>query len=106
MFHIFSFIQSEGSAVWIAPPGRDISTLSASSFYNLLPQGQNVTFAPTQVSPGSFAGIYHPQAVTAAAVHPLLQQAQTMAGAVDIRGPAASVYQQPQHAQMNWPSNY
>ncbi|XP_022771652.1 GBF-interacting protein 1-like isoform X2 [Durio zibethinus] len=98
--------QSEGSAVWIAPPGRDISSLPASSFYNLHPQGQNVTFAPTQVAPGSFAGIYHPQAVTAAAVHPLLQQAQTMAGAVDMGGPAASVYQQPQHAQMNWPSNY
>ncbi|XVE78290.1 hypothetical protein DITRI_Ditri13aG0132900 [Diplodiscus trichospermus] len=98
--------QSEGSAVWVAPPGRDISSLQASSFYNLPPQGQNVTFAPTQVGPGSFAGIYHPQAVTAAAVHPLLQQAQTMAGAVDMRGPAASIYQQPQHAQMNWPSNY
>ncbi|XVF21178.1 hypothetical protein REPUB_Repub12eG0068300 [Reevesia pubescens] len=98
--------QSEGSAVWIAPPGRDISSLPASSFYNLPPQGQNVTFAPTQVAPGSFAGIYHPQAVTAAAVHPLLQQAQTMAGAVDMGRPAASVYQQPQHAQMNWPSNY
>ncbi|XVF31931.1 hypothetical protein REPUB_Repub17cG0037400 [Reevesia pubescens] len=98
--------QSEASAVWIAPPGRDISSLPASSFYNLPPQGQNVTFAPTQVAPGSFAGIYHPQAVTGAAVHPLLQQAQTMAGAVDMGGPAASVYQQPQHAQMNWPSNY
>ncbi|XVE72582.1 hypothetical protein DITRI_Ditri11bG0049800 [Diplodiscus trichospermus] len=99
--------QSEGSAVWIAPPGRDISSLPASSFYNLTPpQGQNVTFAPTQVAPGSFSGIYHPQAVTAAAVHPLLQQAQSMAGAVDMGGPAASVYQQPQHAQMNWPSSY
>ena len=99
-------MQSEDSAVWITPPGRDISSLPASSFYNLPPQGQNVTFAPTQVATGSFAGIYHPQAVTAAAVHPLLQQAQAMAGAVDMGGPAASVYQQPQHAQMNWPSNY
>ncbi|MBA0757469.1 hypothetical protein Gotri_020567 [Gossypium trilobum] len=99
-------LQSEGSAVWIAPPGRDISSLPASSFYNLAPQGQNVTFAPTQVVPGSFAGIYHPQAATAAAVHPLLQQAQTMAGAVNMGGSAAGVYRQPQHAQMNWPSNY
>ncbi|GMI70906.1 hypothetical protein like AT3G07660 [Hibiscus trionum] len=97
--------QSEGSAVWIAPPGRDISSLPANSFYNLPPQSQNVTFAPAQVGPGSFAGIYHPQGV-AAGVHPLLQQAQTMAGAVDMGGPAANVYQQPQHAQMNWPSNY
>ncbi|KAK9035154.1 hypothetical protein V6N11_077203 [Hibiscus sabdariffa] len=95
--------QSEGSAVWIAPPGRDISSLPASSFYNLPPQSQNVTFAPTQVGPGSFAGIYHPQGV-AAGVHPLLQQAQTIAGAVDIGGHAANVYQPPQHAQMNWPS--
>lgn len=103
---MFSFMQSEGSAVWIAPSGRDITSLPASSFYNLPPQGQSVTFASTQVAPGSYAGIYHPQAVTAAAVHPLLQQAQTMGGAVDMRGPAANVYQQPQHAQMNWPSNY
>ncbi|GAV68446.1 DUF1296 domain-containing protein [Cephalotus follicularis] len=99
--------QSEGSAVWIAAPGRDISSLPASSFYNLPPQGQHVTFAPTQAGHGTFASIYHPaQAVTAATVHPLLQQSQTMAGAVDIVGPAASVYQQPQHAQINWPSNY
>ncbi|KAK8269997.1 hypothetical protein V6Z12_D11G165600 [Gossypium hirsutum] len=40
--------QSEGSAVWIAPPGREISSLPASSFYNLPPQSQNVTFPPTQ----------------------------------------------------------
>ncbi|KAE8668730.1 hyphally regulated cell wall protein 3-like isoform X2 [Hibiscus syriacus] len=93
------------STVWIAPPGEDISSLTATSFYNLPPQSQNVTFAPTQVGPCSFAGIYHPQ-VAAAGVHPLLQQAQTMAGAVDMGGPAANVYQQPQHAQMNWPSNY
>ncbi|PPR90886.1 hypothetical protein GOBAR_AA29809 [Gossypium barbadense] len=106
--NLFPFLPlaSEGSAVWIAPPGRDISSLPASSFYNLAPQGQNVTFAPTQVVPGSFAGIYHPQAATAAAVHPLLQQAQTMAGAVNMGGSAAGVYRQPQHAQMNWPSNY
>ncbi|KAJ4824702.1 hypothetical protein Tsubulata_040806 [Turnera subulata] len=99
--------QSEGSAVWIAAPGRDISGLPASSFYNLPPQGQHVTFAPTQAGHGTFASIYHPgQAVTAAAVHPLLQQSQSMAGAVDMAGPAASVYQQPQHQQINWPSNY
>ncbi|KAJ4730253.1 GBF-interacting protein 1-like [Melia azedarach] len=99
--------QSEGSAVWIAAPGREISSLPASSFYNLPPQGQHVTFAPTQAGHGTFAGIYHPaQAVTPATVHPLLQQSQTMAGAVEMGGPAASVYQQPQHAQINWPSNY
>eukprot|EP00257_Ricinus_communis_P027986 XP_025015400.1 GBF-interacting protein 1 [Ricinus communis] len=99
--------QSDGSAVWIAAPGRDISSLPASSFYSLPPQGQHVTFTPAQAGHGTFANIYQPaQAVTAAAVHPLLQQSQPMAGAVDLVGPAASVYQQPQHQQINWPSNY
>ncbi|XP_038713265.1 GBF-interacting protein 1-like isoform X2 [Tripterygium wilfordii] len=99
--------QSEGSAVWIAGPGRDIPSLPTTSFYNLPTQGQHMTFAPSQAGHGTFASIYHPaQAVTAAGVHPLLQQSQTMAGAVDMVGPAAGVYQQPQHAQINWPSNY
>ncbi|XP_020415001.1 GBF-interacting protein 1-like isoform X1 [Prunus persica] len=98
--------QSEGSSVWVAAPGREMSSLT-SSFYNLPQQGQHVTFTPTQAGHGTFAGIYHPaQAVTAATVHPLLQQSQTMAGAVDMVGPGGSVYQQPQHAQINWPSNY
>lgn len=66
-----------------------------------------MTFAPTQAGHGPFTSIYHPaQAVTAATVHPLLQQSQTMAGAVDMVGQGGNVYQQPQHAQMNWPSNY
>ncbi|XP_038693360.1 GBF-interacting protein 1-like isoform X2 [Tripterygium wilfordii] len=99
--------QSEGSAVWIAGPGRDMSSLPTTSFYNLPHQGQHMTFAPSQAGHGTFASFYHPaQAVTAAGVHPLLQQSQTMAGAVDMVGPAASIYQQPQHAQINWPSNY
>ncbi|KAF3445288.1 hypothetical protein FNV43_RR14983 [Rhamnella rubrinervis] len=99
--------QNEGSAVWLAASGRDISSLPTGSFYNLPPQGQHVTFTPTQAGHGTFAGIYHPaQAVSAAALHPLLQQSQTMAGAVDMVGPGGSVYQQPQHAQVNWPSNY
>ncbi|XP_015900770.3 GBF-interacting protein 1-like isoform X2 [Ziziphus jujuba] len=99
--------QSEGSAVWVAAPGRDISSLPTSSFYNLPPQGQHMTFTPAQAGHGTFAGMYHPaQAVTAAAIHPLLQQSQTVAGAVDMVGPGGNVYQQPQHAQINWPSNY
>lgn len=99
--------QSEGSAVWVAAPGRDMNNLPTSSFYNLPPQGQHMTFAPTQAGHGPFTSIYHPaQAVTAATVHPLLQQSQTMAGAVDMVGQGGNVYQQPQHAQMNWPSNY
>ncbi|KAF9688230.1 hypothetical protein SADUNF_Sadunf02G0175600 [Salix dunnii] len=99
--------QSEGSAVWITTPGREIPSLPASTFYNLPPQGQHVAFAPTQASHGTFPNIYHPgQPVTAAAVHPLLQQSQAMSGAADMLGPAASVYQQSQHQQINWPSNY
>ena len=99
--------QSEGSTVWMTAPGRDLTNLPTSSFYNLPPQGQHLTFAPTQGGQGTFASIYHPaQAVTAATVHPLLQQSQTVAGAVDIVGLGGNVYQQPQHAQINWPSNY
>lgn len=99
--------QSEGSAVWIPAQGREISSLPANSFYNLPPQGHHMTFAPTQGGQGTFAGIYHPgQAVTAAAIHPLLQQSQGMPGAVDMVGATANVYQQPQHAQLNWPNNY
>lgn len=102
-------LQSEGSAMWVAAPGRDISSMPASSFYNLPPQGQHVTFTPTQAGHGNFAGVYHhpAQAGTAGTVHPLLQQSQTMAGAVDMVGPGGNVYQQqPQHAHINWPSNY
>lgn len=98
--------QSEGSAVWIHASGREISSLPA-NFYNLPHQGQHVTFAPTQAGQGTFAGMYHPtQTVTAATVHPLLQQSQAIPGAVDMVGATASVYQQPQHPQLNWPNNY
>ncbi|XP_047269018.1 GBF-interacting protein 1-like isoform X3 [Capsicum annuum] len=96
--------QSEGAAVWITP-GRDLSSLQASSFYNL-PQGQ-VAFTPTQPGHGNIAGLYHPaQPVTAETVHPLIQQSPTMAGSIDMVGPTATVYQQPQHSQINWPSSY
>lgn len=101
---IFVLWQSEGSAVWFAAPGRDISGLQPSSFYNIPPQGP-VSFTPPQ-SHGTFTGIYHPaQTVSASSVHPLLQQSQTMASPADIPGPTAGAYQ-PQHAQFNWPNNY
>ncbi|MQL89171.1 hypothetical protein Taro_021739, partial [Colocasia esculenta] len=97
--------KSEGSPVWLPAPGREIPSVQAGSFYNL-PQGQQVTFT-SQAGNGAFAGIYHPtQAVGAATVHPLLQPSQTMAGAVEMVGAAAGVYQQPQRAQINWPNNY
>ncbi|CAA3014114.1 Hypothetical predicted protein [Olea europaea subsp. europaea] len=97
--------QSEGSGVLFTASGQDISSLQASSFYNL-PQGQ-LAFTPTQHGHGTFAGMYHPaQAMTAATVHPLLQQSQTISSALDMVGPPSSVYQQPQHTQLNWSSNY
>lgn len=97
--------QNEGSGVWFAAPSRDISTLQANSFYNL-PAGQ-LAFAPTQPGHGTFTGIFHPaQAVTTPNMHPLLQQSQSITNTGDMSGPIASIYQQPQHAQLNWPSNY
>ncbi|XP_070030493.1 GBF-interacting protein 1-like isoform X5 [Nicotiana tabacum] len=101
--HVNGQQQSEGSGVWITP-GRDLSSLQASSFYNL-PQGQ-VAFTPAQPGHGNLAGLYHPaQPVTAQTVHSLMQQSQMMAGP-DMVGPTATVYQQPQHSQINWPSSY
>ncbi|KAJ6832300.1 GBF-interacting protein 1-like [Iris pallida] len=86
--------QSEGSAVWIPTPGRDISAIQPTSFYNL-PQGQHMTF------PGMY---HHPaQTVTAGTVHPMLQQSQAMVGTVEMVGPPAGVYQQPQRT---WVNNY
>ncbi|XP_076922411.1 GBF-interacting protein 1-like [Bidens hawaiensis] len=81
--------QSEGSGVWMAAPGRDMSGVQANSFYNI-PQGGH----------GTFASIYHhpAQPVTTSAVHPLLQQSQILAGpGVDMAGPTP---------QINWPNNY
>lgn len=98
-------LQNEGSGVWFTTPGRDMSAMQASSFYNL-PQGQ-LAFAPTQTGHGTFTGIFHPaQAVAPQNVHPLLQQSQGITNPADMVGPTGNVYQQPQHAQLNWPSNY
>ncbi|PKA50512.1 hypothetical protein AXF42_Ash013727 [Apostasia shenzhenica] len=102
--------QSEGSAVWISPNARDISSLQTSSFYNVPPQGQPLAFAPTQSGhpAAAFTGLYHPsQSVAAGSVHPLLQQSQAMTGASEIAGPPPGVYQQPQRgSQINWVNNY
>ncbi|MCL7051641.1 hypothetical protein MKW94_017785 [Papaver nudicaule] len=98
--------QSEGSAVWVPAPSRDISGMQTSSFYNLSPQGQHVTFTP-QGGHSAFGGVYHPaQTVSAATVHPLLQQSQTMSGGVEMLGPTTGIYQQPQRAPINWTNNY
>ncbi|KAL3821617.1 hypothetical protein ACJIZ3_007522 [Penstemon smallii] len=94
--------QSEGSGVWITNPGRDISTMQASSFCNLS-QGQ-LGFTPTQPGHGTFTGIFHHAQV--ATVHPLLQQSQAITSPADMVGQTTNMYQQPQHSQINWPSNY
>ncbi|KAK9269387.1 hypothetical protein L1049_001159 [Liquidambar formosana] len=102
--------QTEGSAVWIPAPGRDMSGLQSNSFYNLPPQGQHVPFSPAQAGHGAFAGIYHPTQTMAgpSTVHPLLQQSQAISGSVETVGhpPPSGSYQQPQNAQMNWNSSY
>ncbi|KAG0465057.1 hypothetical protein HPP92_019221 [Vanilla planifolia] len=101
--------ESEGSAIWISPPGRDIPTLQASSFYNVPPHGQPVAFAPAQaVHTAAFAGVYHPtQSVATGTVHPLLQQSQPTGISPEVVGPPAGVYQQPQRASpINWVNNF
>ncbi|THU59216.1 hypothetical protein C4D60_Mb03t22630 [Musa balbisiana] len=93
--------QSEGSAAWIPAPGQDNSSLqTTATFYGMPP---HMALAPTQTGHGALGGIYHPAST---AVHPLAQQSQAAAGAVEMVGPAAGVYQQPQHAQINWTGSY
>ncbi|PHT59308.1 hypothetical protein CQW23_01671 [Capsicum baccatum] len=97
--------ESESSGVGINAHNRDLSSLEASSFYNLS-QGQ-VALTPTKPGHGAFAGIYHPaQPFAASTVHPLMQQCQTIGVPVDMVRPTANVYQRPQHSQMNWPNSY
>lgn len=99
--------QSEGSTVWIPAPGRDLAGLQANSFYNISPQGQHMAFTPSQTGHGSFPAVYHAtQTMANPAVHPLLQQSQAVAGAVEMVGPPGGVYQQPQRPQINWTNNY
>ncbi|PKU82343.1 GBF-interacting protein 1-like isoform X2 [Dendrobium catenatum] len=100
--------QTEGSTVWISPPGRDISTLQPGSFYNVPSHGQPVAFAPTQAGhAAAFTGLYHPsQSLAAGSVHPLLHQSQAINGASEIAGPPG-VYHQPQRSsQINWVNNF
>ncbi|KAL2316631.1 hypothetical protein Fmac_030507 [Flemingia macrophylla] len=96
---------SEGSAVWISAPGQDLSSLQVTSLYNLTPQGQHLTFPPTQAAHGAFAGIYQ-AGQTVATPSTLLQQSQAVAGPVETVGPPSGSYQQPQTAQINWNSNF
>ncbi|XP_057440983.1 GBF-interacting protein 1-like isoform X2 [Lotus japonicus] len=97
---------SEGSPMWMhAPPGQDMSSLQVSSLYNLTPQGQHLTYPPTQ----GFAGLYQP-GQTVAPPSNLLQQSQAAAaGPVETSRPPSATYQQqqqPQPSQINWNSNF
>ncbi|KHN43908.1 GBF-interacting protein 1-like isoform X1 [Glycine soja] len=96
---------SEGSAVWIPAPGQDMSSLQVNSLYNLTPQGQHLTFPPTQAAHGAFAGIFQ-AGQTVASPSTLLQQSQAVAGPVENVGPPSGSYQPPQPAQINWNSNF
>lgn len=102
---MFFLLQSEGSAVWIPAPGQDMSSLQVNSLYNLGPQGQHLTFPPTQAAQGAFAGMYQ-AGQTIASPSTLLQQSQAVAGPVETVGPPSGSYQQPQPAQINWNSNF
>lgn len=105
LFIYLFLLQNEGPAVWIHAPGQDISSLQVNSLYNLAPQGQHLTFPPTQAAHGAFAGIYQP-GQTVASPSTLLQQSQAVAGPVETVGPPSGSYQQPQTAQINWNSNF
>ncbi|XVE50885.1 hypothetical protein DITRI_Ditri01bG0199300 [Diplodiscus trichospermus] len=96
---------SEGSALWMAAPGQDLSNLQVNSLYNLCLHGQQVPFS---LGHGSFAGLYQsPQTMAAPSnVNSLLQQSKAMAAAAETVGPPAGAYQQPQLAQINWNTNY
>ncbi|EPS70506.1 hypothetical protein M569_04245, partial [Genlisea aurea] len=92
--------QNEGSGVWYTTPTGDISSLPASTFYNLS-QGGQLAFGPAQAGHGTFTSIFHPaQGVTAPNLHPVLQQSQAITSHAEM---APNIYQQP---QPNWPSNY
>ncbi|XP_047333989.1 GBF-interacting protein 1-like isoform X2 [Impatiens glandulifera] len=100
--------QTEGSTLWFAAPGRDISGMHPSSFYNIPPHphAQVSLTTPTQSGHGTYTGIYHPQAVTSPIVLPILPHSQSMAAGVDmVAASTTGVYHQPQHSQTNWPSN-
>ncbi|KAK7276984.1 hypothetical protein RIF29_18133 [Crotalaria pallida] len=96
---------SEGSAVWIPAPSQDVSSMQVNSLYNLTPQGQHLTFPPTQAGHGAFSGIY-PPGPAVASPSTLLQQSQAVAGPVENVGRPSGSYQQPQPAQINWNAKF
>ncbi|KAK4275288.1 hypothetical protein QN277_018400 [Acacia crassicarpa] len=102
--HVFTTGQlSEGSAMWIPAPGQELSNLQLNSMYNFNHQG-HLMFPPTQTG-HAFAGIYQP-GQTVPSPSTLLQQSQSVTGSVETVGAPSVAYQQPQHAQMNWSSNF
>lgn len=89
--------------MWIPAPGQEMSNLQLNPLYNFNHHG-HLMFPPTQAG-HAFAGMYQPgQTVPSAPT--LLQQSQSVAGSAETAGAPSVAYQQPQHGQMNWNSNF
>ncbi|KAK8626376.1 hypothetical protein V6N13_134025 [Hibiscus sabdariffa] len=107
--HIYTTGQlTEGSAIWMAAPGQDLSNLPVNPLYNVSLHGQQLPFSLAQVGHDASVGLYQSSQTTAPPnVNTLLQQSQAMAvAAAETAVPASGAYQQPQLAQINWNTNY
>ncbi|KAE8713722.1 GBF-interacting protein 1 [Hibiscus syriacus] len=97
---------NEGSDIWMAAPGQNLSNLLVNPLYNVSLLGQHLPFSPAQAGHGAIAGLYQSsQAPAAPNANALLQQPQPMAAA-EAKVPASGAYQQPQLAQIDWNTNY
>ncbi|KAE8690285.1 GBF-interacting protein 1 [Hibiscus syriacus] len=100
--------ENEGSVVWMAAPGQDLSNLPVNPLYNVSSlHGQHLPFSPAQAGHGAIAGLYQSSQTLAPNVNTLLQQPQAMAAATaEATFPASGAYQQPQLTQINRNTNY
>ncbi|KAK8644035.1 hypothetical protein V6N13_013308 [Hibiscus sabdariffa] len=99
---------TEGSAIWMAAPGQDLSNLPVNPLYNVSLHGQQLPFSLAQVGHDAGVALYQSSQTTAPPnVNTLLQQSQAMAvAAAETAVPASGAYQQPQLGQINWNTNY
>ncbi|KAL4279335.1 hypothetical protein GQ457_03G023140 [Hibiscus cannabinus] len=100
---------NEGSTIWMAAAGHDISNLPVHPLYSVSLQGQQFPFSPAQARHGAIAGLYQSSQTIAppSNVNTLLQHSQAMAAATaETAVLASSAYQQPQLTQLNWNTNY
>ncbi|KAK8691183.1 hypothetical protein V6N13_074701 [Hibiscus sabdariffa] len=100
---------NEGSTIWMAAAGHDISNLPVHPLYSVSLHGQQFPFSPAQARHGAIAGLYQSSQTIAppSNVNTLLQHSQAMAAATaETAVPASSAYQQPQLTQLNWNTNY